>query len=169
MPENFFEQVHLFRSVNHMLAPHGANNVNTLWMRPNTTYLEIRPTCLGSCLKRCDHHFSHAHLGDLSKNATFYDAIVSSSNAARCGVAMNPFGPMMHQFSGVHFDIVSMCSHGDKCVNATGMFEFSKAEKLRYRSWKYNWDMDVEIDIDSILDFVRAGDAANIITVGLSY
>ena len=73
---------------------------------------------------------------------------------------MNPFGPMMHQFSGVHFDIVSMCSHGDKCVNATGMFEFSKAEKLRYRSWKYNWDMDVEIDIDSILDFVRAGDQA---------
>ena len=54
------EQIRLFDEADVFVAPHGNNNVNSLWMRPGSLYVEVRPSCAELCVLGCDKRFARA-------------------------------------------------------------------------------------------------------------
>ena len=76
------DQVRLFDEADVFIAPHGNNNINSLWMRPGTLYVEIRPWCAEMCVLGCDTRFAHSEVG---RNATFLDLFGSRPRRSASG------------------------------------------------------------------------------------
>ena len=134
------EQIRLFDEADVFVAPHGNNNVNSLWMRPGSLYVEVRPSCAEMCVLGCDKRFARA---PVAGNVTFLDLFDAPLGVA-CGIAGNPFGAALHQRTGVRFHVVSACVGGNRCMQrGAGPAKFylpgGRVDDSR-KSWKYNWN-----------------------------
>ena len=157
------DQVRLFDEADVFIAPHGNNNINSLWMRPGTLYVEIRPWCAEMCVLGCDTRFAHSEVGF---NATFLDLFGEDAPLAEaCGVAGSPFGTILHQRTGVHFHAVSACVGGNRCQRRAGEgthFYHNNLVDTNYKAWKYNWNPPtIPLNL-AMTDLIRAAiDAAD--------
>lgn len=150
------EQIRLFDEADVFVAPHGNNNVNSLWMRPGSLYVEVRPSCAEMCVLGCDKRFAHA---PVATNVTFLDLFDAPLDVA-CGVAGNPFGAALHQRTGVRFHVVSACVGGNRCMQrGAGPAKFylpGGRVDDSHRSWKYNWNPQVIQVTTEVAAAVRA-------------
>ena len=137
------EQIRLFDEADVFVAPHGNNNVNSLWMRPGSLYVEVRPSCAEMCVLGCDKRFARA---PVAGNVTFLDLFDAPLGVA-CGIAGNPFGAALHQRTGVRFHVVSACVGGNRCMQrGAGPAKFylpGGRVDDSHKSWKYNWNPQV--------------------------
>ena len=137
------EQIRLFDEADVFVAPHGNNNVNSLWMRPGSLYVEVRPSCAEMCVLGCDKRFARA---PVAGNVTFLDLFDAPLGVA-CGIAGNPFGAALHQRTGVRFHVVSACVGGNRCMQrGAGPAKFylpGGRVDASHKSWKYNWNPQV--------------------------
>ncbi len=137
------EQIRLFDEADVFVAPHGNNNVNSLWMRPGSLYVEVRPSCAEMCVLGCDKRFARA---PVAGNVTFLDLFDAPLGVA-CGIAGTPFGAVLHQRTGVRFHVVSACVGGNRCMQrGAGPAKFylpGGRVDDSHKSWKYNWNPQV--------------------------
>ena len=137
------EQIRLFDEADVFVAPHGNNNVNSLWMRPGSLYVEVRPSCAEMCVLGCDKRFARAPVAGNVTSLDLFDAPLGVA----CGIAGNPFGAALHQRTGVRFHVVSACVGGNRCMQrGAGPAKFylpGGRVDDSHKSWKYNWNPQV--------------------------
>ena len=161
MPLSPSEQMRLFASADVFIAPHGAATMNSIFLRQHTTFIELSPFCIESCLEGC---FPYSMTGSLTAERDTLMNFISLKPLQSCAMLLQMYG-VLHQSTGVRYHALPLCVGGNLCHNRTvsGHSLDGKNSKM----WKYNYQSDIHMSVDLIervASILRNEDLTNEVT-----
>ena len=147
-------QIEAFVTSDVFISPFGSNTANSIFMKPNSTFIEVSSLCSDLCTERC-HPYSQT--GPKKDNLIMATNMHGIKLNAACSSLMADGAPL-HMFTGVNYYIIPACRSNLKC-SSSKMYE-NGIELSGRKVWKrgFNDNFPFEKHLPKIKEILRGTD-----------